>query len=160
MPDFRRYPNEGFPYLVTTNIKARQPLFVQRGCSEITIASIEFLRTHLGHHVHAYVVMPDHVHLVVTPRADGYVSQIMHSLKLYTARRIGALLRSKGGIWQARFHERTLRTPKDVESALTYVHDNPVRAGLANRPEDYRWSSYRACILGEPTPIDVDPLAW
>jgi putative transposase len=160
MPDFRRYPNEGFPYLVTTNVKDRQPLFTEHYCCQIVIDSIRFLRTHLGHRVHAYVLMPDHVHLVVTPRESSDVSRVMHSLKLHTAREIGALLESKGGVWQARFYERALRTPRDVEEAIAYVHDNPIRAGLAEKPEDYDWSSYRAYILGEPTPIDVDLLVW
>ena len=158
MPDFRRYPNEGFPYLVTTNVKNRQPLFAERFCCQIVIDGIRFLRTSLGHRVHAYVLMPDHMHLVVTPRESGSASQIMHSLKLHTAREIGVFLGSKGGIWQARFYERALRTPKDVEEAIVYVHDNPIKAGLTYRPEDYYWSSYRACISGEPTPIDIDPL--
>ena len=160
MPGFQRYPDEGFPYLVTTNVKDRQPLFAEHGCCQIVIGSIRFLRIHLGHRIHAYVLMPDHVHLVVTPREGGNVSQVMHSLKLYTAHQIGALLGSKGGIWQSRFYERALRTPKDVKGALAYVHDNPIKAGLADRPEDYDWSSYRACILGEPTPLAVDPLDW
>lgn len=158
MPDFQRYPYEGFSYLITTNVKDRQPLFVEQGCCDSVIGSIRFLRTHLGHQVHAYVLMPDHVHLVVTPRAGGNISQLMHSLKLYTARQIGALLGLRGGIWQARFYERALRTARDVDRALAYVHDNPIRAGLADRPEDYAWSSYRACILGEPTSIELDPL--
>jgi len=160
MPDFRRYPNEGFLYLVTTNVKDRRPLFSERSCCQIVINGIRFLRTYLGHRVHAYALMPDHVHLVVTPRESSNVSQIMHGLKLHTAREIGVLLGSKGGIWQARFYEQALRTPKDVEEAILYVHDNPIKAGLADRPEDYDWSSYRACISGEPTPIDVDPLVW
>ena len=160
MSYFRRYPNEGFPYLVTTNVKDRQPLFVEHSCCQIVIDGIRFLRTCLGHRVHAYVLMPDHVHLVVTPRESSNISQIMHSLKLRTAREIGILLGSKGGIWQARFYERALRTPKDAEEAILYVHDNPMKAGLADRPEDYDWSSYRACISGEPIPIDLDPLVW
>jgi putative transposase len=160
MPDFRRYPNEGFPYLVTTNAKDRRPLFAERSCCQIVIDTIRFLRTGLGHKVHAYVLMPDHIHLVVTPRESSNISHVMHSLKLHTAREIGALLGSKGGIWQTRFYERALRTPNDVEEAIRYVHDNPIKAGLADKPQDYNWSSYQACILGEPTPIDVDPLFW
>jgi putative transposase len=158
MPYFQRYPNEGFPYLVTTVVKDRQPLFAEHRCCQIVIDSISFLRTRLGHRVHAYVLMPDHMHLVVAPREGGNVSQVMHSLKLYTARQIGALSGSKGGIWQARFYERALRTPKDVQEALAYVHDNPVNARLAKSPEDYNWSSYRACVLGESTPIEIDPI--
>jgi REP-associated tyrosine transposase len=158
MPDFLRYPNEGFPYLVTTNVKDRQALFTNRYCCQIVMDGIRFLRTNLGHKVHAYVLMPDHVHLIVTPRENGNVSQVMHSLKLHTAREIGGLQGSKGGVWQARFYERALRTPKDVEEAIAYIHDNPIRAGLVQKREDYEWSSYRACILGEPIPIDIDPL--
>lgn len=160
MPTFRRYPNEGFPYLVTTNVRGRQPLIAERGYCEVIIGCLKYLRTHLGHRVHAYVLMPDHIHLVVTPKVGSNISQVMHSLKLYTAREIGALTGSRGGIWQARFYERALRTVVDAEQALTYVHNNPVRAGLADRPEGYHWSSYQACILGEPTPIEIDPLVW
>ena len=160
MPDFRRYPNEGFPYLVTTVVKDRQPLFAEQGCCEIVLGCIGFLRTRQRHQVHAYVLMPDHVHLIVTPRECSNVSKVMHSLKLHTARQIGALLGTKGGIWQARFYERALRTQKDLEEAFTYVHDNPIRVRLVDRPEDYGWSSYRSCILREATSVDVDPLAW
>ena len=160
MPDFQCYPNEGIPYLVTTVVKDRQPLFGEHGCRQIVIDGIRFLRTCVGHRVHAYVLMPDHVHLVVTPREDGNVSQVMYSLKLHTARQIGALLGSQGGIWQARFYERALRTRKDVEGALAYVHDNPVNAGLVETSEGYNWSSCRAYVLGEPTPIEIDPLGW
>lgn len=158
MPDFRRYTNEGFPYLVTTNTKDRRPIFTERSCCQIVIDGISFLRTGLGHKVHAYVLMPAHMHLVVTPKECSDISQVIHSLKLHTAREIGALLGAKGGIWQARFYERALRTAKDLEEAMAYVHNNPIKAGLAGRPEDYDWSSYQACILGDPTPIDVDPL--
>jgi REP element-mobilizing transposase RayT len=160
MPSFQRYPNEGFPYLVTTNVKDGRPLFADHRCCQIVTGGLRFPRTRLGHRLHAYVIMPDHVHLVVTPREGSNVSQAMHSLKLYAARQIGALLGSKGGTWQPRFYERALRTPKDVAGALAYVHNNPIKAGLTDRPGGYAWSSYRACVLGEPTPIDVDPLAW
>ncbi|MDO8490973.1 MAG: transposase, partial [Dehalococcoidia bacterium] len=149
MPDFRRYPNEGFPYLVTTTVKGRQPLFVDRNYCLAFVSTITYLRTRLRHQVHAYVLMPDHAHLVVTPRADSSVSRLMHSLKLHTARQIGALSGSGGGIWQARFYERALRTPVDVMKAVAYVHDNPIKAGLANLPEEYVWSSYCSSALGE-----------
>ena len=86
MPGFQRYPNEGFPYLVTSNVKDRLPLFAERGCCQIVIGGIGFLRTQLGHRVHAYVLMPDHMHLVVTPKDGSNVSQVMHSLKF---RRVG-----------------------------------------------------------------------
>lgn len=160
MPTFRRYPNVGSPYLVTTTVKARQPLFVERAYCEIVAGCIQYLRTNLGHQVHAFVIMPDHIHLVVTPKAGNTVSQVMHTLKLYTARQIDAIIGSKGGIWQPRFYERALRTARDLEQALTYVHNNPVKAGLTDSPEQYYWSSYRACLLGQPVPIGIDPVSW
>ena len=98
MPDYKRYPNEGFPYFVTTNVRDRQPLFTDHACCQIVIDSIMSLRTRLGHQVHAYVLMLDYIHLVITPRENAEVSQAMHSLKLYTSRQVGALLGRKGGI--------------------------------------------------------------
>ena len=158
MPDFRRYPNEGFPYFVTTNVKDGRALFLDAACCQVVLDCISHLRTGLRHQVHAYVLMPNHLHLITTPKEDSNISQVMHSLKLFTSRRIGDMLGLRGGIWQARFYERALRNAKDVENAFSFVHENPVKASLVSRPEEYVWSSYRASVLGEATPTVVDQL--
>jgi len=114
----------------------------------------------MGHRLHAYIIMPDHIHLVVTPKEGKTISQLMHSFKLYTARQIGDLLKMTGGIWQSSFYEHALRSSQDVENIMEYIHNNPVRANLISSPEQYRWSSYRACVLGEQVPIEIDLLEY
>lgn len=158
MPNFKRFPNEGFPYFVTTTVKDRRPLFTDPVKCQVLLDCLKFLRSASGHKIHAYVIMPDHVHLIVTPKIRKTISQVMHSFKIYTSRQIGLLTQSTGGIWQPRFYERALQNGEEAQNALDYIHVNPVRSGLVSNPVEYQWSSYRACTRGEPIPIEVDLL--
>jgi putative transposase len=158
MPNYRRYLNEGYPYFLTTNVKNGRPIFIDDAPCRIITECITFLRKNMGQKVHAFVIMPNHVHLIATPNEKSNVSSFMHSFKLHTSHQLGKLLSVEGGIWQARFYERTLRDFSDSEDTFRYIHENPVKSGLVARPEEYRWSSYRASIMGEPIPIEVDPI--
>ena len=93
--------------------------------------------------LHGVVVMPDHVHLIITPfyRDDGPVSipRIMQRIKSTSAHKINKTLRRTGRVWQHESFDRILRTEESLEAKLEYMKLNPVRAGLVQRPEDYRW---------------------
>ena len=92
----------------------------------------------------AAVVMPDHVHLLFTPLRDetGWpfpLVEIMQSLKSTTAHRINKLLHRSGPVWQDESFDHVLRSDESLKEKVEYVRQNPVRAGLVQRPEDYRW---------------------
>ena len=92
----------------------------------------------------AAVVMPDHVHLLFTPLRDenGWpfpLVEIMQSLKSATAHRINKLLHRSGPVWQEESFDHVLRSDESMKEKVEYVQQNPVRAGLVQRPEDYRW---------------------
>src|SRR6185312_344805 len=95
--------------------------------------------------VHACVVMPDHVHLLLTPVtiADQSTSvsltELLHSIKSYSANQINKLLRRKGSLWQDESFDRYIRSDADLEEKYNYIRDNPVKAGLVERFEDYRF---------------------
>jgi REP element-mobilizing transposase RayT len=98
--------------------------------------------------LHAFCIMPNHVHLVCTPlqKEKGIyhaASAIMHSMKRYTARRANQLLGRGGAFWQHESYDHVVRNEAEWRRIITYVLHNPVKAGLAARPEDWEWSYCR-----------------
>lgn len=91
--------------------------------------------------LHAFVVMPDHYHALMSIRDSESLSQVMHGLNGFTAKRINEGRNWTGAVWQGGYHEDGMHDRAPAAEALQYVCDNPVRAGLADKPEDYPWSS-------------------
>lgn len=94
--------------------------------------------------LHAAVVMPDHVHLLLTPLRDekGWpysLPTILKLLKGTSARSINKLLNSSGPVWQEESLDHVVRSQESFEEKQEYIRQNPVRRGLAKRPEDYKW---------------------
>ena len=90
--------------------------------------------------LHGYVVMPNHVHLFITPYLP--VSEIMHRLKGNTARFANEILgRDTATFWQQESYDHFSRNVREFERICGYIARNPVKAGLATRPEDWPWSS-------------------
>ena len=94
--------------------------------------------------VHTVVVIPDHVHLVVTPLRDSAgedvpLERILREIKGASAREINELLDREGSVWQAESFDHMLRTYESMEGKVEYVCQNPVRKGLASRPGEYKW---------------------
>jgi REP element-mobilizing transposase RayT len=90
--------------------------------------------------LHAYVVMPNHVHLLITPLIE--VCKVMQSLKRFTAREGNRILGLTGHpFWQDESFDRLVRNGTEFERIADYIEMNPVTAGLAATPEEFRWSS-------------------
>ena len=97
--------------------------------------------------LHAYVVMANHIHLLITPNVE--LAKLAHSLKRYTAREANLILGIIGKpFWQDESYDRLVRDATEFQRIRRYIENNPVRAGLVAQPEDYRWSSAgQDCIL-------------
>jgi REP element-mobilizing transposase RayT len=91
--------------------------------------------------LHAYVIMPDHVHLLLQPVAEWALAKILQGLKGFTARQINRLLGRKGEFWQDESFDHLVRNEEDWFDKFDYIHNNPVKAGLVERPQDYPFSS-------------------
>ncbi|MGH9543578.1 MAG: REP-associated tyrosine transposase [Terriglobales bacterium] len=93
--------------------------------------------------LHGAVVMPDHVHLILTPLYDGdslySVAEIMQGIKSAAAHRINRLLHRSGQVWQRESFDRVLRREESVHAKVEYMVQNPVRAGLVQDAAEYRW---------------------
>jgi len=96
----------------------------------------------LAYRLHAFAVMPNHVHLLITPLVA--VSKMMQSLKRFTAREANRMLGLTGQtFWQDESFDHVVRNGTEFERIVHYIERNPVTAGLAATPEEFAWSSAR-----------------
>jgi REP element-mobilizing transposase RayT len=89
----------------------------------------------------AWVVMPNHVHVVLKTWPHWRHGRVVHSWKSYSAKRINEHLGLKGRLWQPEYHDRLVLSEKQLQRVLDYVEWNPVKAGLCARPEEWPWGS-------------------
>ena len=126
-------------YLDTTRTG---PLYLkQKHIAELVVTTIRRGAEELGHYnLEAYVVMANHVHLLVVP----YISptRFLQSLKSYTARQANKLLGRTGEpFWQQESYDHWVRDEAERRRIISYIENNPVKAGLVNSPRNYPWSS-------------------
>jgi putative transposase len=96
-------------------------------------------------HMHAFVVMPDHVHMLCTPLFDEQgepytLAKIMNGIKGASSHSVNKLLGRKGAFWEAQSFDRIIRSDAEFEHRMLYIVQNPIAAGLAKGPDDYRWA--------------------
>jgi len=89
----------------------------------------------------AWVFLPDHWHAICAPQYPLTISEVMKSIKNSSTTLINTGRAASGELWQGRFFDRALRTVKEYNEKVEYIHLNPVKAGLADRAQDWRWSS-------------------
>jgi REP element-mobilizing transposase RayT len=149
----RRFILEGDVYHTISTTTERRPVFADAKSARIVIDSLDFLRREGRAHFLAYALLPDHLHLIVAPRAPYTVSQVMQSIKGHSARIINAAHRRGGRLWQPGFYDRVIRNEEHLQTAIEYVEANPVAAGLCARAREYTFCSAHPDAL-----VDID--AW
>ena len=88
-----------------------------------------------------WCVMPNHVHALLKQMEGHQLGRVMQSLKSFTARRANELLNRRGAFWQRDYFDRYIRNEEHLYRTRRYIENNPVKAGLVRRPEEWRWSS-------------------
>ncbi|MEL6741249.1 MAG: transposase [Planctomycetota bacterium] len=136
---------------LTFSCKDRSQLLAEGARRDIVADQIAASRLHLAFALHAWVVMPEHVHLLVTPRPPEVgVPRILSAIKRRSATRILAQIREHHTtpvrqLWQpGGGYDRNILGGPEFNEKIRYIHENPVRRGLVERPEDWAWSSASA----------------
>ncbi len=109
--------------------------------AKLVVEAIHFSAISLGcYSLHAFVVMPNHVHLLITPRVP--IPQLTKPLKGFTARQANRILAQEGKrFWQDESYDRDVRSGLEFTRICSYIENNPVRAGLVSEACEYPWSS-------------------
>jgi putative transposase len=98
--------------------------------------------------VHAYVLLTNHVHLLLTPERPDSVGRLFQSLGRHFVRYVNTSYQRHGGLWEGRYKCNVIESQAYLFSCMRYIEMNPVRAGMVDHPANYRWSSYAANALG------------
>ena len=121
---------------------------------------LESSRARLRFLLCGYVLMPDHWHALVWTAYPLTISRAVQDVKKVAARRLHRLRGTKGPVWQHQFWDRFVRHEKEFAARLDYMHLNPVRKGLVDRPEQWQWSSCNNFALDREEvrrcPIQID----
>jgi len=165
----KRYYGDGDLHFVTFSCYRRQPLLGSPARRDLFLKVLELVRQRYHCVVLGYVVMPEHVHLLLSEPQKNNPSTVLQALKLGFARRVLAQLRRRRNlrqaslfehaprhIWQARFYDFNIWTDRKRIEKLQYMHRNPVKRGLVASPEMWRWSSYRSYAFGERGPVRLN----
>ncbi len=115
------------------------PTYLSRPeCAQIVVDAIRFHALQ-SYELHSYVVMPNHVHMLVTPVVDPAI--FLRSIKGFSARRINELLGQAGALWQQESYDHIVRDAEEFGRIRRYIERNPVRAGLVREASGFEWGS-------------------
>ena len=107
--------------------------------------------------IHAYVLMTNHVHLLITATSKAGMGNVMQSLGCFAVQYFNDVYHRTGTLWEGRYKATLLNSEDYLLTCRRYIKLNPVRAGMVERPEEYEWSSYRAKVGLERVPwLDTD----
>lgn len=163
---YRIYNQQGV-YFITCTITQWVDVFTRKDYADIIVGSLKYCRAEKGLEIFAWVIMSNHIHLIISCK-DGYqLSDILRDFKKYTASQVVNaieqtpresrknwllwLLKKDGAItfWQNDNHAEEITSESFFKTKLDYIHNNPVRAGMVYKEEEYPYSSARAYYGGD-----------
>jgi putative transposase len=150
----RRYQKAQDLHSITFSCYLRQPKLASARARSAFEGSLEQTRRRYGLCVTGYVVMPEHMHLLVSEPEKGLLATAIQALKQSVSRSLA--LRAPEPFWQARYYDFNVWTEKKRIEKLRYMHRNPVARGLVERPEDWAWSSFRHYAMGIEGVVEIE----
>ena len=154
-----RFNDIGHAHALTFSCFHQQQLFVSNDACALFVDTLNRARSRHSFDIWAYVIMPEHVHLLICPRSEDYsISKILFSVKRpasYRIRKAGISCGPK--FWQpGGGYDRNLWSPEVIHAEIDYIHANPVRRGLCESPEDWTYSSAAYWAEVREAPLKMD----
>lgn len=149
----QRYQSTGQDHFITFTCYHRQPLLRDSAACSVVEATLERLRARHGFYLYGYVLMPDHVHLLISEPKQHLLADTMRALKTETAKQLKG---EREHFWQQRYYDRNIITQREFVEKLRYIHRNPVKAGLVEEPEAWPWSSFQHWLSGAVGRVEIE----
>ena len=150
----KRFQQSRQLHFVTFSCYRRQPFLNSPARRELFEHALEDTRRSYRFFVTGYVVMPEHVHLLVSEPERSVLARAIQAMKQSVARRL--VLRAAEPFWQARHYDFNVWSEHKRIEKLNYMHRNPVKRGLVSRPEDWPWSSFRHYATGDRGIVEIE----
>lgn len=176
---YRHYPDGNYIYFITSAVVEWIPLFLSHRYFNILTDAFAYCRNNKGLRVHAYVLMPNHFHLIASSEPQAALPDIIRDLKRYTSREVTRCLEEDGAyfvlglleeaavldernniyqVWQKGYHPEAIFTQRFFRQKLDYLHNNPVRKGYVDAAEHWRYSSASQYVAGSVGMMEIDRL--
>ncbi len=155
MPRRPRVFLPGHPVHVVQRGNNRGKIFFGSKDAETYLGWLREAATEHGVAVHAYVLMTNHIHLLVSPETAHALPRAMRHVNWRYSRYVNDSQNRTGSLWEGRYRASVIEADNYFFACSRYIELNPVRAGLASTPGAYRWSSYKANAEGKPDPVVV-----
>ncbi len=156
MPKLKHYDNFNTSRFITFSCYHRYQLMLDDRLRLIFLSHLKSICKNYSIDIYGYVIMPEHIHLVLYPREEVSIGRVIGELKSKSAREILLLFRRDNSsllskltvdkityFWQKRCYDHNCRTPETVIEKINYCHINPVTRGLVKEQMEWKWSSYR-----------------
>ena len=178
----KHYDHDGRARFITFGTHKRIPVLTNTPFRKVILETLEEIRISYNLYLLGYVIMPEHIHLVVVPPKELKLGQVIGELKRISSKRIHEMLRlyptqrvgflensdlikrlnvvrngkQRFALWQRRCFDHNCRSDKSVWEKIEYCHKNPVTRGLVRHMEDWRWSSYGWYKGKQDVPLKMD----
>jgi len=154
-----RFILPGQPQHVIQRGNNRDPVFYDEADYHFYLEKLDAACEKHDCDLHAYALMTNHVHLLITPHADSGLAKVMQMLGRYYVQYFNYTYDRSGTLWEGRYKATLLDSEQYLLACMRYIELNPVRANMVEHPRDYPWSSYHKNALGEEdellTPHDL-----
>ena len=158
MPRKPRFNLVGIPQHVIQRGNNREPCFYAEEDYRRYLEDLEESAKKNDCRIHAYVLMTNHVHLLVTPMIEHGISQMMQALGRRYVRYINTSYQRTGTLWEGRFKSSLIDSDQYLLTCMRYIELNPVRAKMVEYPDEYMWSSYRGNAQGGNRLLEQHPI--
>jgi putative transposase len=151
MPRPPRIDFPGLPLHLIVRGNDRKPIFFSDDDRLYFLQCIGKISAKRACEIHAFVLMPNHVHMLATPRREHAASRMMQDLGRAYVAHVNKLHGRTGALYEGRFRSSLVETTRYFLACMRYIEMNPVRARITQDPRRYEWSSYGQNITGDPT---------
>jgi len=149
-----RYQQCGCFHFLTFSCYRRQPLLARDGAYDLFERELEAVRRRYDFVVSGYVLMPEHVHLLVNEPRQSPLSIALQVLKQQTSHKLKTS--DEAQFWQRRYYDFNVHNEEKRVEKLRYMHRNPVHRGLVERPDEWSWSSFRHYATGKIGTVEIE----
>jgi putative transposase len=146
-----RFQHTGDLHFLTFSCHDRLPYLATSQACELFLDALETARRRYVFFVYGYVVMPEHLHLLVSEPRRATLDRAIQAIKTSVAKRS-----TPRPFWLVRYYDFNLHSEAKRIEKLRYMHRNPVTRGLVYGPEDWEWSSFRHYLTGEPGIVEIE----
>lgn len=154
----RRFHIPEAQYYITVVTDRRVGIFSDPANARLMLQVVDEQRRRYDFYFYEFVLMPDHYHFIITPPCGRKIGDTIRHINGVFGLQYNRIHVRSGRVFQPDYYDHVVRNEKDYRRIAEYIHNNPVRDGIVERPEAYLWSSARYRLLGDDSVIRVDDL--